>query len=42
MQDGPYTPNTLAVTPNSKTIFFVQVERSESDIVLLERSAWAG
>ena len=36
----PYTPNTIAVTPDGKTILFVQVERSESDIVLLERSAW--
>ena len=37
----PYTPNTLAVTPDGKAIVFVQVERSESDIVLLDRSAWA-
>ena len=36
----PYTPNTLAVSPDGKTVVFVQVERSESDIVLLKRSDW--
>ncbi|MDA8017152.1 MAG: winged helix-turn-helix domain-containing protein [Thermoanaerobaculia bacterium] len=38
----PYTPNTLAASPDGTTLVFVQVERSESDVVLLERSAWAG
>ena len=33
---APYSAHTLTVSPDGGTIFFTQIERSESDIMLLE------